>query len=132
MPIGTLEISIGLSRRIIEHGRDMRFKFNVDVEKAKREQTSTSRYVTPTQHNESDASGSHSENDSSDDEREMNSSGNRKRQRSDDDNDQNEAKKNMFREHFSAKSRKLRKDNIDGSKVQQFCHYSPWAEESIP
>jgi hypothetical protein len=27
---------------------------------------------------------------------------------------------------FLAKSRKLRRDNIKGSNVQLFCHYSPW------
>jgi hypothetical protein len=32
LPLATLEISTGLSRRMIEHGRDMRLKFNVDVE----------------------------------------------------------------------------------------------------
>jgi hypothetical protein len=86
VPLATLEISTGLSRRMIEHGRDMRLKFNVDVEKANRGRTSTSTYVTPPQHNESDESGSDSEYDSSDDETEMNNSGSRKR-RSDNDDD---------------------------------------------
>ena len=130
VPLATLETATGLSRRMIEHGRDMRFKFNVDVEKAKREQTSTNTYVTPTQQYESDGSGSDSENDSSDDEKEMNSSGSRKRRRIDDEDDgrgdEDAERNNMFREYFSAKSRKLRRDNIKGSKVQLFCHYSPW------
>jgi hypothetical protein len=71
VPLATLEIFTGLSRRMIEQDRDMRLKFNVDVEKANRGRTSTSSYVTPTQHNESDDSGFDSENDSSDDETEM-------------------------------------------------------------
>ena len=129
VPLATLESSIGLSRCMIEHGRDMRLKFNVDVEKANREQTSKNVYVTPTQLNESDVSGSDSEIDSSDDEAEMINSGSRKRRRSDEEDDgrnENGARKNMFREYFSAKSRKLRRDNFNGSKVQLFCHYSPW------
>ena len=127
VPLATLESFTGLSRRMIEHGRDMRLKFNVDVEKASRVQTSTSSYVTPTQHNESDGSDSDSENESSDDESEMISSGGRKRRRRGEETvDENETRNNVFREYFSAKSRKLRRDNIEGSKVQLFCHYSPW------
>jgi hypothetical protein len=118
VPLATLEIFTGLSRRMIEQGRDMR------LEKANRGRTSTSTYVTPTQHNESDDSGSDSKNDSSDDETEMKNSGSRKRRRSDDDDggkdEENEERNNMLREYFSAN---LRRDNIKGSKVQLFC---PW------
>ena len=130
VPLATLEISTGLSRRMIEHGRDMRLKFNLDVVKEKRGQTSTSTNVTPKQNNESEASGSDSEYDSSDDETEMNNSGSRKRRRSDDDDEGrdegNDERSNMLREYFSVKNRKLRRDNIKGSKVQLFCHFSPW------
>jgi hypothetical protein len=82
--------------------------------------TSTSTYVTPTQHNVSDDSGSDSKNDSSDDETEMNNSGSSKRRRGDEDDDgkdEENEERNMFREYFSAKSRKLRRDNFKGSKV---------------
>ena len=126
VPLATLESSTGLSRRTIEHGRDMRLKFNVDVEKANREKSSASIYITPTQQNEGDVSGSDSDNDSSDDETET---GSRKRKRSNDEDDgkcDEDGRKNMFREYLSAKSRKLRRDNITGRKVQLFCHYSPW------
>ena len=37
VPLATLESCTGLSRNMIEHGRDMRLKLNADVEKVNRE-----------------------------------------------------------------------------------------------
>lgn len=124
VPLAKLEASTGLSRRILEHGRDMRIAFDVETEKAKSERK-VDAYVTPpesTVEKDSDSEGE-GEDEHSDDE--MVSIGSRKRRMTADAEDPRAEIRNRFRDYFSSKSRKVRKDIIMGTEVQLFCHESP-------
>lgn len=122
LSIAFLEASTGLSRQMIEYGRASRVTFEELVSTA--EKDAKEKNLLPINeinrnlqedYESEDETGDNSSVDSDSDEIQAGDSNKRKR-----------SSTNIFREHLSSKSRKLRNDKINGSEVQLFCHESPW------
>lgn len=123
LALTTLEMSTGLSRRTIEHGREMREEFEIDVKKSELERGKGIQLgdedITMTElDNESEQNTDilivQSDVDLEDEEvTNVNTSS-------------KSESRNIFRNYFSSQSRKLRSDRVSGKEVQLFCHESPW------
>ena len=118
LSVAFLEASTGLSREMIERGRTSRVTFEELVSTA--ENNEKEKILLPINeanrnlqedYESEDETGDNSSVDSDSDEIQAGDSNKRKRSNT-----------NIFREHFSSKSRKLRNDKINGSEVQLFCH----------
>lgn len=125
MSVSTLESSTGLTRYIIERGRESRDNFDHIVSKAEVEAKKDKTFdVTESDSNldrgsECEARSDEEDNGSVESDTEVVQAKDRnKRKRSSTDN--------LFRDCFSSKKRKLRRDRLCRTHVQQFCHYSPW------
>ena len=131
----------GLSRRVLEHGREMRTAFDSETAKAIAEVPADEGVNDNAQGDNNDDEDSEADtvNDSDDDGDENNNDMNMnndqddiaslngiisKRQRAV--NGQKSMNRNRYRRCISSRSRKVRIDTITGVEIQRFCHESQW------
>lgn len=137
----------GLSRRVLEHGREMRTAFDCETAKAiaeipADEVVNDNAYEDCNDDDDDDDSEADTVNDSDDDGNDSDDNDNDINK----DNDQNDTalfngvpskrkrvvngqkvtNKNRYRRCISSRSRKIRIDTITGEEIQRFCHESQW------
>ena len=121
-----------LSRRVLEHGREMRAAFDAETTKAVAEDER--QQVVENDIDYDDNSEADTENDSDNDqddndETNENNEGDGtdiQRRKTRATNGEVQASKNRYRRYISSRSRKVRSDALTGVEIQRFCHESQW------